>query len=124
MKTIMSPRFPPLPIEINYERQTAKGTSRMLAALKRPDRIRGITLTASTSEFAKFFKATKCPFPALESLTLCDWSNNNILQIPATFLKGSDLHLRTLKLETISLESEPISRILSPLPSPPGNKQT
>jgi hypothetical protein len=65
----------------------------------------------------KFFKATKCSFPALESLALRN-KNEQVLKIPATFLKGTNLHLRlrSLKLHPISLTSisrTSISRLLS-----------
>jgi hypothetical protein len=86
---------------------------RLLSALKRPHRIRGIDLTIDTIKLEdKFFKATKCPFPALESLALRN-KDDRVLKIPATFLKGSipPLRLRSLKLHPISLTS--ISRLLS-----------
>jgi hypothetical protein len=113
MKTIMSRHFPPLPIQITYKEnssQRSKDLSRVLAALKRPDRIRGIAFTGSPEDFSKLFKATKCPFPALESLELCGRFYKT-LKIPVTFLKGSDLHLQTLSLHYISPSS--ISRFLS-----------
>jgi hypothetical protein len=83
---------------------------RMHAALKRPDRIRGIAFIGSTTELGKLFKATKCPFPALESLELRDTCGAT-LKIPATFLQGSELKLRTLKLHRVSFPS--VSRLLS-----------
>jgi hypothetical protein len=117
MKTLMStdPRIPII-IEYNtYGAVTAKDIGRLLSALKRPDRIRGIDLSSLTgTQLDKFFKATKCPFPALESLELrsnCD----QVLKIPPTFLKlqGTKQHLRlrSLKLHPISLTS--ISGFLS-----------
>jgi hypothetical protein len=117
MKTLMStdPRIPII-IEYNtYVAVTAKDMGRLLSALKRPDRIRGIDLSSLTgTQLDKFFKATKCPFPALESLELrsnCD----QVLKIPPTFLKlqGTKQHLRlrSLKLHPISLTS--ISGFLS-----------
>ena len=88
----------------------ARDIGRMLAAFKRPDRIRAITLIASTSIFDKFFRVAKCPLPALESLELRN--PNQALKIPAKFLKGSShLNLRTLKLHRISLP--PILQLLS-----------
>ena len=120
MTTLLSCHFPPLPIVIIYkcsgEVMKAKEMGRMLAALKHPDRIREITLvTGSTADLGKFFEATRGPFPILESLELCDC---NGLKIPATFLKGLDLPLQTLKLYRISLpESLPsISRLLLSAP--------
>jgi hypothetical protein len=119
MKTIMSRHSPPLPIEINYNRWveslTTKEMGRILAALKCPDRILGFTLTGSADDLNKIFKATaRRPFPALESLALRDGKRKK-LKIPATFLKESDLHLRTLKLQHVSLPS--ISRFLSSAPA-------
>lgn len=107
---------PLIPIVIKYDTDgyvTAKDKGRLLSALKRPDRIRGIDLTLYTTELDKFFKATKCPFPALESLALRNHNNDQVLRIPPTFLKGTNLRLRlrSLKLHTISLTSTP--RLLS-----------
>ncbi|KAF8491527.1 hypothetical protein F5888DRAFT_1054241 [Russula emetica] len=114
MKTLMSTN-PLIPIVIEYDTDsavTAKDMGRLLSALKRPDRIRGIDLTVYPAELDKFFKATKCPFPALESLALRN-KHEEELKIPATFLKGTNLHLRlrSLKLHPISLTS--ICRLLS-----------
>ena len=121
MKTIMSLRHsPPLPIEINYsglgKSVTTKEMDRILAALKHPDRIRGITLTGSADDLNKLYKAAigRRPFPALKNLALCDRRDKR-LNIPASFLRGTDLHLRTLKLEHVSLPS--ISRFLSSAPA-------
>jgi hypothetical protein len=116
MKTIMSRHFPPLPIDINYKYRGAvktKDMGRMLAALKRPDRIRGITLSGTAANLDKFFMAATCPFPALESLALRNHYDQ--LKIPATFLKGSNPHLRSLELHTISLPST--SRLLLSAPA-------
>ncbi len=121
IKTIISRHFPPLPIVINYNYQRrltttgmTKDMSRLLCALKLPDRIRGIDLYASSTngELAKFFKAMKCPFPALESLAIRN-KDDQVLKIPAAFLKGTNLHLRlrSLKLRSICLTS--ISQLLS-----------
>ncbi|KAF8491526.1 hypothetical protein F5888DRAFT_1736089 [Russula emetica] len=115
MKTILSRHFPPLPIDIDYDRQygtslMSKDMGRMLAALKRPDRVRGIHLVASTADFNKSFKATRCSFPTLEVLSLRH-RHDEELKIPAGFLKGSNLCLQTLTLHYISLMS--ISRLLS-----------
>ena len=121
MKTIMSRRHsPPLPIEIDYngwgKSVTTKDMDRILAVLECPDRIRGIALTASADDLNKLFTATsgRRPFPALENLALCDRSHKR-LKIPASFLRGTDLHLRTLKLEHVFLPS--ISRFLSSAPA-------
>jgi hypothetical protein len=112
MQTILSRHFPPLPIDINYDYyrsvcktpMTAKDTSRMHAALKRPDRIRGIVIAGPMANLDRFFKATKSPLPALESLELRS-THHTDLAVPATFLEGLNLHLRTLKLNHISLQS-------------------
>ena len=114
MKTLMSTNSL-IPIAIEYNTcttVTAKDMGRLLSALKRPNRIRRIDLTMYTKEMEKFFKATKCPFPALESLALRN-KEGQVLEIPATFLKGTNLHLRlrSLKLHPVSLTS--ISRLLS-----------
>ena len=115
IKTILSRHFPPLPIEIHYCRPVkTKDIGRMLAALKRPDRIRKISFLGSAADLNKLFKATKGTFPALE--TLGD-QNRKELKIPATFLKGSGLRLRSLKLHRISLPSASLSRLLSSAPA-------
>ncbi len=113
----MSRHFPPLPIEINYSGQYGSAKSRdmgrMLAALKRPDRVRGIALTGSRTYFDKLFNAIGCPLPALESFALRQRSTE--LEIPDTFFEGSNLRLRSLSLHPISLTS--ISRLLSSAPA-------
>lgn len=123
MKTILSRRyFPPLPIVIDYNCQRddvkSKDMGRMLAALKRPDRIREIRLSGTAAILDKFFDANKCSFPALETLELgCVHCNHYIgLTIPTTFLEGPcpSLNLRTLILHRISLPS--ISGSLSSTP--------
>jgi hypothetical protein len=119
LETIISHHFPPLPIDIIHDYEDgavkAEDMGRMLAALKLPDRIRGVTLTATTAELDNFFRATNhCSFPALESLALRDKGDNE-LRIPITFLKGSNLRLRSLKLHHICLPS--ISRLLSSAPT-------
>ncbi len=114
MKTLMSTNsLIPIVIKYNtYGAVTAKDMGRLVSALRRPHRIRGIDLTLSSSELDKFFKATKCPFPALESLAIRS-KDNLEPKIPATFLKGTNLHLRlrSLKLHPTTLTS--ISRLLS-----------
>jgi len=87
---------------------------RMLVALKRPDRVRGIAFTTEyTAYFDKLFNATGCPLPALESFALRQRSTE--LEIPDTFFEGSNLRLRSLSLHPISLTS--ISRLLSSAPA-------
>jgi hypothetical protein len=120
LNTIMSHHSPPLPIDIDYSNSEyqalkPKDMGRMVAALKRPDRIRRIALAGKTSHLDKLFKTTKCPLPALESLELELRTGLIALNIPATFLKGSDLRLRTLKLHNIFLPS--IERLLSSAPA-------
>ena len=116
MKTIFSPRLPQLPIVINYgygmaSHAKTKELGRILAALKRCDRVRGISFSGVPSDFDKLIKATKCLFPILEDLQLCDEHCDMDLELPATFLRGSAPHLRRLKLDRISLTS--ISSLLS-----------
>ena len=118
IKTIFSPRLPPLPIVIDYNyrfsgasRTGTKELGRMLAALKRCDRVRGITFSALPPDFYKLTKATKCPFPILEDLQLCNMGCGMDLELSVTFLKGSAPNLRRLILDRISLTS--ISSLLS-----------
>lgn len=118
MKTITSRHFPPLPIDIHYNctRRSIppNDMSRILSALKRPDRIRRIAFIGTKAILGKLLKVTNCPLPALESVEIRD-SSNGTLYIPATFAKGSHLHLQTLKLDRIFLLS--ISRLLSSVPA-------
>ncbi len=116
MKTILSRHFPPFPIKINYDCRcvtsfTATDMGRMRVALKFPNRVREINLSASTADLETFFKAARRLFPALESLTLRHELGEEELKIPATFLKGPNPRLQTLSLDGISLTS--ISRLLS-----------
>jgi hypothetical protein len=78
----------------------------MLATLKHCNRVRGINFLGSAPDFDKLFKATKCPFPILEDLELCNLDSGIAeLRLPATFLMGSAPHFRCLKLHRISLTS-------------------
>ena len=84
----------------------------MQSTLEHHDRVRGICLNGSIW-FDDFFKATSFSFPALETLYL---RNKGVeLEIPDTFLGGSDLsnlrRLRSLTLCSVSLTS--ISGLLS-----------
>jgi len=100
-----------LPIFIEYKCLygdiTGSALWRMRAALRHRDRVREISFEGSNAGFKKFFRATKCSFPALERLFLrfgYDYEQN----IPVTFLRGpdlSDLHLRRLSLDCLSLAS-------------------
>lgn len=95
-----------------HEYPTDSTLWRMRSALEHRDRVRGITLNGPHQWFGDFFEATKYPFPLLESIYLYDRSGG--MEIPDTFLGGPDLsylHLRSLKLRSVSLAS--ISRFLS-----------
>ncbi|KAF8484039.1 hypothetical protein DFH94DRAFT_337870 [Russula ochroleuca] len=120
MKTILSRHFPPLPIDIRTNRailaNQAKDVARIYSALKHPDRIRRVSFIETTTVLDKLLKAIKFPLPALESLELRD-KYDRALKIPATFLKGSYLHLRTLKLHPIRVSLPTISRLLSSVPA-------
>ncbi len=108
IKTILSS---PLPIFIDYKCLygdiTGSALWRLRSALRQQDRVREISFEGSNVGFKKFFKATKRAFPILESLVLrfgYDYEQN----IPDTFLRGedlSDLHVRRLSLDCLSLTS-------------------
>ena len=119
MKTIMSRHFPPLPIEINYNFRSktakAKDFVRMLNHPKHRGRIRGITFVGRTADLNKFFKVAVIPFPALESLDLRCIGYSNELVIPDTFLRGSNLHLRSLKLYCVYVSAA--SQLLTSAPA-------
>jgi hypothetical protein len=105
-----------LPILIDfkcmYQEMTNSALWRMCAALEQRDRVRGISFEGSIGWFDEFFKATDCNFPILESLVLrCEYHKE--LDLSDTFLGGPDLsnlHLRRLKLDRVSLSS--VSRLL------------
>jgi len=69
IKTILSS---PLPIFIEYKCSYRKMTHsahwRVRAALGHHDRVRAIAFEGTRANFYKFFNATNCPFPVLESL--------------------------------------------------------
>jgi hypothetical protein len=87
---------------------------RLHAALKHPDRVRGITFEGTSAGFDKLFEVTNRPFPMLESLYLSP-EHRYDLKLPDTFLRGPDLrdlhHLRRLKLCSCTLP--PICGFLS-----------
>ncbi|KAI0302776.1 hypothetical protein BC826DRAFT_966040 [Russula brevipes] len=114
MKTIFSPHLSPLPIVIDYGdsySKTTKELGRVLAALKRCDRVRGITFRGSGRDFDKFLKATKCPFPLLDSLELRNDALPGQTTLPAIFLRGSVPSLRCLSLHGVIATS--LSSLLS-----------
>ncbi len=118
IKTILSGFF--LPILIDYRKYylylTGSALWRLRAALKHPDRVRGIIFDGTSTNFNKFFKLTNHSFPILESLILRARSGDR-MNPPDTFLRGPladtlDLHhLRRLTLLHVSFPS--ISRILA-----------
>ena len=128
IKTILSG---PFPIHLDYElvpedgNITRSSVWRMRTVLRLRDRVRGIAFKfaggaskASLDNFKKFFKATNCSFPVLESLVL-HFSAGYEPTIPETFLRGSDLsdlHLRRLELVGVSFPS--ISKFLLSATSP------
>ena len=115
----------PLPIFIEFKKMSGVLTSsalwRMRAVLEQRDRVRRISFEGKRAWMDEFFSATNCTFPILDSVVLCSLEGvtyssryNGDLELPDTFLGGpdlSDLHLRRLKLERVSLTS--ISRFLS-----------
>jgi hypothetical protein len=111
IKTIFTPRLPPLPIRIDYEYGTStyNDLGRMVAALKHRDRVRGIVFKGPDEHLEKLFKAMKFPFPTLDRLEICHSCGD--LKLPPTFLRGSAPRLRRLKLSTVLFAS--ISRLLS-----------
>ena len=113
IETILSS---PLPILIDYkcmyQDMTSSALWRMRTSLEQRARVRGISFEGSIGQFNELFIATNCNFPILESLVLrCEYHKE--LDLPDTFLGGPDLsnlHLRCLKLERVSLTS--VSRFL------------
>ncbi|KAI0288663.1 hypothetical protein BC826DRAFT_658724 [Russula brevipes] len=113
IKTIFSHRLAPLPIVIDYTSlcdKTTKDLGRVLAALKRCDRVRGITFRGTSGDFDKCLKATKRPFPSLQSLELREKTAARMIYLPTTFLGGSVSKLRRLSLHGVSA---PLSMLLS-----------
>ena len=111
LRTILSG---PLPIFIGYNVKdftvTKSSLWRLRSALKKHDRVRGISFKGSSAWFDEFFSATNCTFPLLESIVLHSRYGQDI---PETFLGGPDLsnlHLQCLNLHNFSFKS--ISRLL------------
>ena len=70
-------------------------------------RVREISFEGPNDNFNKFFEATNCPFPVLESLVL-NFKADFKLKLPDTFLRGPnlpDLHLRRLRIGRALLAS-------------------
>jgi hypothetical protein len=114
MKTVYTPRLPPLPIRIDYAygTPTDKVVDCVVTALKQCDRMYGIAFKGKCLQLAKVFREMKRPFPALERLEICRSSaNSRTLQLPPTFLGGSAPRLRRLKMFPVFLKS--ISHVLS-----------
>jgi hypothetical protein len=111
MKTVLTPRLPPLPIRIDYEYGTLmyNDIGRMDAALKHRDRVRGIVFKGADEHLEIIFKAMKFPFPALDRLEI--YHSCGDLKLPPTFLRGSAPRLRRIILSPVLLAS--ISRLLS-----------
>ena len=115
----------PLPIFIEFKKMSGDFNSsalgRMRAVLEERDRVRGISFEGKRAWMDEFFSATNRTFPILDSVVLCSLEGvtyssrySGDLELPDTFLGGpdlSDLHLRRLKLERVSLTST--SRFLS-----------
>lgn len=109
IKTILSSHQAlPILFDFNYDMfrdMTASSIWRMRYALKHRDRVRNIAFEGTSADFDKFFKATNCAFPVLESLIL-SFKYGYKINIPDTFLRGPDLstlHLRSLRLDGVSL---------------------
>jgi hypothetical protein len=99
-----------LPIFIDYkdvDRNFGSALRRMRTALKHRDRVRVISIDGMGTRYDKFLKQTQYAFPVLESLSL-RFESFYQPKFPDTFLRGPDLsnlHLRRLRLENISLSS-------------------
>ena len=113
MKTVYTTRLPSLPIRIDYAygTPTNNDVSRVVAALKQRDRVRGIVFKGQDLQLGKVFGKMKCSFPVLERLDICHSSGLVNLKLPPTFLRGSAPRLRRLKMSPVSLKS--ISQLLS-----------
>jgi F-box-like len=110
IKTIPSE---PFPIFVRYydcgRDMTSSALWQLRAALKQQDRVREIYFEGPSDWFDELFRNTNCSFPILESPSF-ETKFLEDVKIPDTFLGGSYLHLRHLKLERIFLTS--ISRFL------------
>jgi len=113
MKTVLTRRFQPLPIRIDYAygSPTNNDVNRVVTALKQPDRVHGIAFKGQDSQLQKVFREMKRPFPALERLEIRHSHTEEYLSLPQTFLRGSAPRLRRLKMWTVRLKS--ISQLLS-----------
>ena len=111
IKTILSPRLPPLPIRIDHVHGdfTHDDLGRVVATLKHRDRVRGIVFEGLGAQLEMFFKAVRSSH-FLERLEIRH-HGGSLLELPPRFLRGSAPYLRRLELCTVSLAS--ISQLLS-----------
>jgi hypothetical protein len=104
LKALLLKNLPSLPILVDYRfaKWTNKEVSLALAAIEHRGRVRGISLrTKSSTETAKIFKAFSHPFPELEGLEIYFSHDYDFAILPTTFLLGSALCLRRLKLRHV-----------------------
>ena len=106
---------PPLPIDMDYYyKRSGLNLHHVSDALEHPDRFRQITFRGPDRDLNELLYAIEYPLPALESLDLVAEGDID-LDMPAMFLEGPNLQLRSLQLNGISLPS--ISRLLSSAPA-------
>jgi hypothetical protein len=96
--------WPPLLIEI-WSRSPNLGDS-VIAALERPDRVRGICLWSIDSPLDRLVTMMQKPFPELESLYI-GINDQTVPAFPDTFLGGSSPRLRTIHLNHIPFPTLP-----------------
>jgi hypothetical protein len=100
--------WPPLPLLVNADETETSGVDNVVAALKRSDRVREISITISRSQSEEVWKAMQEPLP---ELTFLDLESNNenepVSIIPDSFLGGSAPRLQSLKLEYIPFPGLP-----------------
>ena len=95
------PRFPIFANYHSVKSWTKKEEKLVLAAIRDPGHVRGITLERPFPETVHL--ALSRHFPILESLTIYSMSTLDEVSLPPTFLSGSAPCLRQLTLQDISL---------------------
>ena len=103
-KAVLLKNLPPFPILVDYRltKWTNNEVNLVLAAIEHRDRVRGISLrTIPSTDTAKILMAFSHPFPELEGLEIYFSNDFNFVMVPTTFLWGSALCLRRLKLRHV-----------------------
>jgi hypothetical protein len=101
--------WPPLPINLSDCKLPRLGIHNIIAALRQNSRLHTISLAGPRSQWGDVLATIQGPFPILTRLNLLSYSMDaRMLPLPDSFLGGSALRLRHLKLNRISF---PLSKL-------------